>query len=79
MESVEQSLWEVVRWAKDPWRLKERIGRLRGAGRRWLETAIDKVDGLVSYLFGRDAAGDTGHVSEGVECPFDEEVVLGWV
>ena len=72
-------MWVVVRWAKDPWRLKVRMGRLWGTHGRSLETESDKVDGLVSDLFGQDAAGDTGHTSELMECPFDEEVLLGWV
>ena len=29
-ESGLQSPWEVVRWARDPWRVSDRMGRLRG-------------------------------------------------
>ena len=30
-----QSPWEVVGWASDPWRERERMGRLRGANGGW--------------------------------------------
>lgn len=46
-ECGERSLWEVVRWTKAAWRLKERIGRLRGDDGRWLESEEDKLEGLV--------------------------------
>ena len=68
-ESGEKSLWEVVRWAKDPWLLKERMGRLRGADGEWLESERDKVDGLVRDLFGEEAALDAMGMSERGECP----------
>ena len=55
-ESGEKSPWEVVRWAKDPWRLKERMGRPRGADGKWLESERHKLDGLVRDLFGEEAA-----------------------
>lgn len=55
------------------------MGRLRNAAGRWLETESDKVGGLVSDLFGRDAGLDTGRTSELVECSFEEEVGMGWV
>ena len=53
-ESGERSPWEVVRWAKDPWRLKERMGRLRGSDGEWLDSEEDKVDGLMRDLFGEE-------------------------
>ena len=68
-ESGEKSPWEVVRWAKDPWRLKERMGRLRGTDGEWLESERDKVDGLVRDLFGEEAAQDAMGMKAGGECP----------
>ena len=35
-ESGLQSPWEVVRWARDPWRINDRMGRLRGSNVMWL-------------------------------------------
>ena len=78
-ESEEKSPWDVVRWAKDPWRLKQRMGRLRGADGRWLESEGDKVDGLVSDLFGGDVGGAVGDAGERVECPYAEDAVMQWV
>ena len=78
-ESGEKSPWEVVRWAKDPWRLKKRIGRLRGADRKWLESERDKVDGLVRDLFGEEAAQVSVVVGEGAEWPYSEDKVMEWV
>ena len=78
-ESGEKSPWEVVRWAKDPWRLKDRMGRLRRVDGEWLESERDKVDGLVRDLFGEEAAQVSGLVGEGEECPYSEDGVMEWV
>ena len=78
-ESGEKSPWEVVRWARDPWRLKERMGRLRGADGNWLESEKDKVDGLVRDLFGEEAAQDTFGMGECGECPYSIDEVMEWV
>ena len=78
-ESGEKSPWEVVRWARDPWRLKDRMGRLKRADGRWLESDRDKVDGLVRDLFGRETAQVSVVVGEGEECPYSEDEVLEWV
>ena len=78
-ESGEKSPWEVVRWAKDPWRLKERMARLRGTDGRWLESEGDKVDGLMRDLFGEEAARDTVIVEGGGECPYSRDQVMEWV
>ena len=78
-ESGEKSPWEVVRWAKDPWRLKERMGRLRGKDGKWLESERDKVDGLVRDLFGEEAPRVSVVVGEGEECPYSEDEVMEWV
>ena len=44
---------EVVRWARNPWRMGERMGRLRGSSGVWLEGDGEKVAGLVGDVFGR--------------------------
>ena len=63
----------MVRCAKDPWRLKERMGRLRGADGKWLESEGDKVGGLVKDLFGKEAPQVSVVVGEGKECPYSED------
>ena len=78
-ESGEKSPWEVVRWAKDPWRLKERMGRLRGTDGEWLESEGDKVGRLVRDLFGEEAAQDAMGMGEHVECPYGMDEVMEWV
>ena len=78
-ESGEKSPWEVVRWAKGPWRLKERMGRLRWADGKWLESERDKGDGLVRDLFGEEAAQVSVVVGGGEEYPYSEDRVLEWV
>ena len=78
-ESGEKSLWKLVRWAKDSWRLKVRMGRLRGADGKWLESERDKVDGLVRDLFREEAAQVSVVVGEGEECPYSEDKVMEWV
>ena len=47
-----QSPWEVVRWARDPWGEKERMGRLTGANGLWVDGDEEKVRCLVSEVFG---------------------------
>ena len=78
-ESGEKSLWEVVRWARDPCWLKERMGRLRGADGAWLESAGEKVDALVRDLFGEQAAQDAMDMGDGGECPYGTDEVMEWV
>ena len=78
-ESGEKSPWEVVLWAKDPWRLKERMGRLSGVDGQWLESERDKGDGLVSDLVGEEAARDSVVVGEGEKCLYSEDGVMEWV
>ena len=78
-ESGERSPWEVVRWAKDPWRLKERMGRLRGTDGEWLDSEEDKVDGLMRDLFGEEAAQDTRGMRTREDCPYSTDEVMEWV
>ena len=75
----EKSPWELVRWAMDPWRLEQRMGRLRGGDGKWLESERDKVDGLVTDLFGKEAVQAFVVVGEGEECPYSEDKVMEWV
>ena len=78
-ESGEKSPWEVVRWARDPWRLRDRMGRLRRADGKWLESVRDKVDRLVRDLFSEEAAQVSVVVVEGEKCPYSEDEVMEWV
>ena len=55
-ESELQSPWEVVRWARDPWRVSDRMGRLKGSNGAWLVGDEAKVDGLVRDVFGVSGA-----------------------
>ena len=64
---------------KRPWRLKERMGRLRGADHAWLESEGHKVDRLVRDLFGEEVARDTVIMEGGGECPYSEDAVIEWV
>ena len=73
-----QSPCEVVRWARDPWRERERMGRLRDVGGRWLEGDEEKVRSLVSEVFGgvREVVGDwSGGAVGDVEFPLSREEV----
>ena len=78
-ESGEKLPWEVVRWAKDPWRLKERMGRLRGADGAYLASEGEKVYGVVRVLFGKETAQDAMDMGDGRECPYGIEEVMEWV
>ena len=68
-----QSPWEVVRWARDPWRERERMGRLKGSGGVWVESDEGKVRCLVSEVFG--VQSDGARVRPGVwdQCPMSSE------
>ena len=74
-----QSPWEVVRWARDPWRERERMRRLKDARGRWLEADGEKVRCLMSEVFGRSDEGrvdEVGGVDYG-ECPLSwDEIEL---
>ena len=53
-ESGNKNPWEVIRWAKDPFRLGERMGILRDATGARLDSNQEKVDGFVSDIFGEE-------------------------
>ena len=55
------------------------MGWLRGPDGVWLESARQKVGGLVKNLFGEESAQATFIVEGGGECPYSEEEVMGWV
>ena len=60
-----QSPWEVVRWARDPWRERERMGRLKNARGRWLDADVEKVRCLLSEVFrGSGEGGGSGEAGE---------------
>ena len=68
-----QSPWEVVRWAWDPWREKERMGCLRGANRLWMDGDEEKVRFLVSEVVGTPSA-DTRVLAQGWDrCPMTRD------
>ena len=46
-----RDLWEVVRWAKDPWRLKTRMRNMTDMEGKRLVTDQEKVEGLVGDVF----------------------------
>ena len=71
-DSYLQSPWEVVRWARDLWRERERMGKLKDARGRWLDADVDKVYFVVSEVFGGSGEGRGGDEVGGVDyggCP----------
>ena len=76
-----QSPWEVVRWARDPWRVSDRMGRLRGSNGEWLVDDEARVVGLVRDVFGVPGADPAPWLGEGlkVDFPYDHGEVRGWV
>ena len=69
----------MVRWARDPWRLNERMGWLRGADGASQESVGDKVVGLVKDLFGGETPQTTTALVRDGECLYDEDEVMEWV
>ena len=61
---------EVVRWARDPWRTSERMGRLRGANGELLVWNEAMVDGLVGDVFGQRAGVPEPWVRGGLRVGF---------
>ena len=55
------------------------MGRLRDEGGAWLNSEGDKVGGLVRDLFGKETARNASGAEGVVACPYDEEMVMGWV
>ena len=49
----EENLWEVVRWAKDPLRVKEKMKWLKGKDGKELGSDTERVDGLIRDIFGQ--------------------------
>ena len=70
-----QSLWEVVRWARNPWRERERIGRLRGANGMWVDRDEEKVGCLVSEVFGVPSERVLSEARVWGRCPMSREVL----
>ena len=59
--------WEVVRWGKDPYRLKTRIRNLRDLEGTTLGTDEQKAEGLVGDLFGWNKESEVEGPQESVE------------
>jgi len=51
-ENGEKDLWEIVKWAKDPWHLKATMGDLIDATGVPLKTDNEKKNGLIRDHFG---------------------------
>jgi len=51
-ENGEKDLWEIVKWAKDPWHLKATMGDLTDTAGVPLKTDSEKKNGLVRDHFG---------------------------
>ena len=69
-ESGLQPPWEVVWWARDPWRVSDRMGRLRGSNGVWLDGDGEKVGGLVRDIFGLPTEDPVPWVGEGLRVDF---------
>ena len=68
-----QSLWEVVRWARDPWRERERMRRLEGTNGLWVDGDEEKVRCLVSEVFGAPSDHAQIVAREWDRCPMSRE------
>src|SRR6266576_4187650 len=64
-ESGEKDLWEVIMWAKDPLRLKEKMKRLYNKEGKELVLDEEKVEGLVGDIFGQEDREEVYHDNEG--------------
>lgn len=53
-EQGHRNSWEIVRWLKDPWRLKTRMRGLKTNEGKEILSEQEKVEGLVNDLFGWD-------------------------
>ena len=78
-ESGLQSPMEMVRWARDPWRVNDRMGRLRGSNGVWLVGDMGKVDGLMRDVFGLPTGDPAPLVGEalGADFPYSRGEVRG--
>lgn len=56
-ENREKDPWELIRWAKDPLRLKERMGRLVDREGSALNSDQDKANGFIRNIFGTPEEG----------------------
>ena len=78
-EHAERDPWEIVKWAKDPWKIKESMRDLKDKQGRLLETDQEKADGLNRDLFGWDeegrAVGDGEEEQEGEVIDISKEQI----
>ena len=56
-DSGEKNPWEIVRWARDPFRPGEWMGVLKDAGGILLGSDQEKVDGFVRDIFEEEEEG----------------------
>ena len=64
-----------MRWARDPCRERERIGRLRGANGVWVDRDEEKVGCLVSEVFGVPSEGVQSRARAWGRYPMSREVL----
>ena len=50
-EKVEKNIWEVVKWAKDLWRIRELMKSVRDVDNNLLNMDKEKAEGLVRDHF----------------------------
>ena len=66
MENSHRLLWEVVKWTRDPWRLHDKMGKLRGKDGTWLRGDAEKVGALVGDIMGEGKCTQEVAIDEGV-------------
>lgn len=81
-ENSEKDLWEVVKWAKDLWRIREVMKSLKDIDDNLLNTDEEKEEGLVRNHFGSNEGGrkldkeEERMVDKGVDRNALEEMVI---
>ena len=50
-ENREKDLWEVIKWAKDPWRIRQVMKTLRNTENKKLDMDEEKAKGLIQDYF----------------------------
>lgn len=78
MELGERSPCEIVGWVKDHYHLKERIGQLKGADGRCLNTDNNKLQRLVTDLFDEEGAEAAAELDCLMGYMAEVEVVIAW-
>src|SRR6266576_5844199 len=65
-EHGEKDPWEVIRWAKDPLRIKEKMKRLYNREGEELLSDEEKVRGLIGDIFGQEEVEEICQDNEGM-------------